>query len=81
MVKICNLCRMAHAIGVSCEEAKRNSEKFARDVEHHRRHCDGCPDPYEHVRNLRRVDHLERRPKRKQIENRRIYQDRLMLPC
>jgi len=52
MARICHLCRTAHE--GTCEEARRRREKLQREVEHHRQHCEGCPDPYQHVLNVHR---------------------------
>ena len=52
MALICYRCGTAHE--GTCEEARREREKLQREVEHHRQHCEFCPNPYQHVLNLRR---------------------------
>ncbi len=67
MARICSKCHMVHPLGaVSCKDAarinKENAERFRRKVEHHMKHCRGCPDPEQHVRNLEELDNPRRKP-------------------
>ncbi len=54
MAFICPRCGTAHDPRIDCEEAKERREEFQREVEHHKFHNPDCPNPEQHVRDLRR---------------------------
>ena len=54
MAQICRMCSTVHSPSITCIEARRQGEALMREVERHRENCEGCPNAYQHVLNLRR---------------------------
>ena len=53
MAYVCPTCETVHPPGVLlCEDVAKAIEVRGREIEHHRQHCPGCPDPAQHMRNL-----------------------------
>jgi len=54
MAVICSICGKVHYQGaITCEQSEKLHQEFLREVEHHKMHCEGCPNPEAHVRNLK----------------------------
>lgn len=63
MAYICSLCKRAHSVDMTCEQARAMSREIGRETEHHKQHCEGCINPLFHVLKLRshRRFHRQRR--------------------
>ncbi|MFH1612099.1 MAG: hypothetical protein ABH887_02430 [bacterium] len=49
----CPLCNEVHSVQMVCDISKKHNENFRKEVEYHKLHHPNCPNPKQHVLELR----------------------------